>query len=274
MDKDIVKSNALVEACYRPASLNQMRLLLAAMLDIKAGEELDHKREFTITAGGFSALTDTTLRTNYKALAQAADDLMNMIITVNVRPNGDPRRVHKRKINVVSACDYVENEGCVKLEFTPAIIPYISNLKTQFTKYNAKNIMHMKSSYGIRLYELCLQWLATGNAREFTVQDFKKLFGLEKKYPRVGTLKDKVIKPALNDINKYSDLSVEFGQVKAGKVITHFQFVISKKENANQQQLFAPGGASVKLSKKHIEQHAYPGESWDDAKTRLSTGVS
>ena len=52
---------------------------------------------------------------------------------------------------------------------------------------------------------------------------------LGKAYERIGNIKDKVIKPALADINKHSNLNVAFGQRKAGRRVTHFQFVITQK---------------------------------------------
>ena len=230
-----MKANALIEASYKPASLYQMRLLIAALCQVKAGEKLSYKREFTITAGGLAELTGNTLRTNYRKLARAADELMEMIVTVPYRPNGDSRKLIKRKINVVGQCDYVAGEGCVKLEFTPQILPYISALSSHFTKYKAKYVMPMRSSYSIRLYELCLQWTGFGTEREFEVDEFRELLGLGDKYPKVDVLKNKVIKPALADINKFSDLNVTFGQRKAGRRITHFQFVITRKGQAGKR---------------------------------------
>lgn len=265
MDKDIVKANALIDACYKPASVWQMRLLLAAMLDIKAGEKIDHQRDFVVTAGSLADLTGNGLRGNYRHLARAADELLNMSITVKSRPNGDSRRVVKRVINVVSQCEYMEREGYVVLNFTHHILPYISKLSSHFTKYKAQHVMHMRSGYSVRLYELCLQWMHFGAEREIQVDEFKQLLGLGKKYPKVSMLKARVIKPALADINKHSNLHVDFGQVKAGRWVTHFQFVINKKA----KQTATP---KKKLTKKYIEQNARPGESWENVKDRLQRG--
>ena len=154
-----------------------------------------------------------------------------MIITVPYRPNGDERQPVKRMINVVDCCDYYEGKGCVQLQFTRSIMPYISELSSHFTRYKARYVMPMRSSYGIRLYELCLQWISFGSEREFTITEFKKLLGLEgkKAYARLDVLKRKVIKPAQADINKHTDLQITFGQRKAGRRVTHFQFAITRK---------------------------------------------
>ena len=216
MGKDIVKSNALIEASYKPASLTQMRLLLAALMQIKATDKLSYKTEFVVTAGGLADLTGNAMKQNYRLLERAAKELMEMIITVPYRPNGDERQPVKRMINVVDCCDYYEGKGCVQLQFTRSIMPYISELSSHFTRYKARYVMPMRSSYGIRLYELCLQWISFGSEREFTITEFKKLLGLEgkKAYFRLDVLKRKVIKPALADINKHTDLQITFGNAK------------------------------------------------------------
>ena len=256
-NQDIVKSNALIEAMYAPGSVYKMRLLMAALMQIKSKEKLDHNTDFEITANALADLTGNAAMNNYRELARAADELLHTVVEVNERPNGEKGRIRKRKINLTSGCEYVKSEGKVVLNFGPYAIPYISNLSKRFTQYQAKYVMPMKSSYGIRLYELCLQWL--GDEREFEVGEFKQLFGLQKKYNRLDVLKAKVINPALRDINTHSDIRVDFGQRKAGRKVTHFQFMITKK------------AATKKLPfDKFVEQHARPGESWEAAKKRLS----
>ena len=231
-----MKANALIEASYRPASLYQMRLLVAALCQVKAGEKLSYKREFIITAGGLADMTGTAVKTNYRMLKRATDELFEMYITIYDKPNGTGKVTRNyTKKRVVNQCFYSGGEGIVKLQFAPAIIPYISALSSHFTKYKAKYVMPMRSSYGIRLYELCLQWVGFGSEREFEVDEFKELLGLGDKYKAIKDLKAYVIQPAIKDINTHSDLSVSLGQMKAGRRVTHFQFVIKRKEQARKR---------------------------------------
>ena len=74
-----------------------------------------------------------------------------------------------------------------------------------------------------------LIWISFGSERELTVDEFRKLLGLGNKYKTVDILKRDVIRPAIKNINKHSDLKVEFGQRKSGRWITHFQFAIIRK---------------------------------------------
>ena len=232
---DIVKSNALVEACYRPKSVNQMRLLLAALTQVSAKQELTHETEFTVTAGALSDMTGNSMEASYQALKRAADELMDMIVTIDILPNGESGQPYKRRMNVVAACDYVQENGCVRLQFTHPIVPYISSLSSHFTAYKTKVLMNLKNRYGIRMYELCMQWIPFGPEREITVDKFRKIFQVEDRHKKVYALKRYVISPAIQDVNKHTDLQIRFGQVKAGRAITHFQFVITKKKGTKKK---------------------------------------
>ena len=264
MPEDIVKSNALIEASYRPDSLWQMRLLLACLVQIKATAKLDDKQVFSVTANELADMTGQAARTAYRHLKRAADELANMSIIVKEHPDGRMRRANRQRLNVVQRCGYYEGEGRVEIEFTRVIIPYISELKTRFTQYQAKYVMPMRSSYGIRLYELCLQWF--GDAREFEVDEFRELLGLGNKYPKIEVLKRKVIRPALKDINTHTDIRVYFGQRKAGRTITHLQFQITRIADKSN-----PPALAKKMSfDDYVKKHSNPGESWDQAKERLT----
>ncbi len=260
-NQDVVKSNALIEAVYNPGSVYQMRLLMAALMQIKAKEKVDFRREYVITANSLADMTGSVAQNNYAELKGAADDLMNQVVTIKNNPNGEPGKPSRTKINLVSSCEYYDGEGRVSLRFTEEILPYVSDLKNRFTQYQAKYVMPMRSSYGIRLYELCLQWL--GEEREFSVDEFRQLFGLKDKYKSIKDLKKYVVYKALDDINTHSDIRVSFGQRKAGRRVSHFQFMIVKPQPKVKALGIRDWITKYKMAK--------PGESWETAISRLKT---
>ena len=207
-----------------------MRLLFAALTQVSANQELSHETEFTVSAGALSDLTGANVQASYKALKRAADELMGMNVTIDIFTNGESGRPYERRMNVVTACDYVKENGCVRLQFTHPIMPYISSLSSHFTAYKTKILMNLKNRYGIRLYELCMQWSPLGPEREIEVDRFRKIFQVEDRHKNVYDLKRYVIYPAIRDVNEHTDLNIRFGQLKRARTITHFQFVITKKK--------------------------------------------
>jgi len=159
----------------------------------------------------------------------------------------------------VSGIEYVDDEATLNLYFAPKIIPYLSQLSGNFTAYKLKHISKFKSKYGIRLYELLIQWKAIGS-REITIEEFRDKFDLVDKYPSIKDLKKYVLEPALGDINEHSNMIVKMGQRKRGKRIAALQFDFNLKAEMAKKK---------RPSKKFIGDNAKPGESWEDAERRI-----
>ncbi|WP_432757464.1 RepB family plasmid replication initiator protein, partial [Escherichia coli] len=52
----------------------------------------------------------------------------------------------------VSQIAYNDNEATVDLIFAPAVVPFITRLEEQFTKYELQQVSSLSSAYAIRLY--------------------------------------------------------------------------------------------------------------------------
>ena len=125
---------------------------------------------------------------------------------------------------------YNEGEGDITLFFSPTIIPYLSELKGNFTKYKLEHISNFKSVYSIRIYELLCQWSFIGE-REVEIEELKKQLGLEDKYRgRPSNFISRVIAVAKNDINNHSNIHLEYGLRKTGRKITHIQLKFDMKK--------------------------------------------
>ncbi|MDO9700244.1 RepB family plasmid replication initiator protein, partial [Glaesserella parasuis] len=56
----------------------------------------------------------------------------------------------------------MKTEGRFYIEFHDELIPYISELHDNYTKYQLVNIGAFSSTHSIRLYELCSQYRDKG----------------------------------------------------------------------------------------------------------------
>ncbi|MFX7291334.1 RepB family plasmid replication initiator protein, partial [Acinetobacter baumannii] len=75
------------------------------------------------------------------------------------KANGNIRNVMSRWVSQIA---YNDNEATVDLIFAPAVVPFITRLEEQFTKYELQQVSSLSSAYAIRLYELLIQWRSTG----------------------------------------------------------------------------------------------------------------
>jgi len=241
-NKNMKVSNALLDASYRPESLYQMRLLLAATAQIRDGQKITSDTEFEITAEGMADLIGITDRSGslYGHLKRATDELSRMTIKVREYHDGRKRQKRYSRINVTSICHYDEGAARVIIQFGKHFVPYVAELRERYKLYSLRIGMRMRSTYGIRLYEQCLRW-GFRNEWEVSVEEFRELMGLEDKYSEVGELKRRVIEPALRDVNEFTEFRIRFGQRKAGRRITHLQFAIETDEPTQTQPLKVKG---------------------------------
>jgi|APSaa5957512535_1039671.scaffolds.fasta_scaffold01914_13 plasmid replication initiation protein len=223
----ITKSNKLIEAQYR-LSVQETKAILACIAQVNPLEIIDPMKPYYLYATDLMDLFGVDQTNAYKALKDIASRLFHRYVTIDT-PDPNHPEIEQTQTRWISAIDYVPTRGQVRLYFAPKIIPYLTQLEGQFTSYKLECIAKMNSSYGIRLYELLVQWQCSG-FREVEIEWLKKQFQLENKYSRFYNFKVKVIEPAIKDINKHSNLWVKWGQRKQGRNISHLQFEFGLKE--------------------------------------------
>ncbi|MDD0441774.1 replication initiation protein, partial [Shigella sonnei] len=116
----------------------------------------------------------------------------------------------------VSSRTYFKKEGRFRIAMTDEVMLYLTQLKGQFTQYQLKHIAYFNSVHSIRIYELITQYRSVGS-REITVEKLKEWLQVENKYPRFNSLNQRVLEPAITEINEKSDLVVEVEQIKRGR---------------------------------------------------------
>jgi plasmid replication initiation protein len=224
----VVKSNKVLEASYK-MSLAEQRILLACIAKIQKKEVLLEDNQFEISAIEIADLTELKQATHiYRFLEEAAEKLSKRQVIIN-DPDPDKPKTRKRTINWISCIDHQPGDGRVIIQFSKAIIPYLSQLTRDFTKYKLQNIAKFKSTYSIRMYELLVQWLSIGK-RELEVDWLKKQLQVEDIYEQIFDFKKRVIDVAVKEINQHSNIWGKYTQRKAGRTITHFLFTFGEKE--------------------------------------------
>ena len=219
------KSRWLVEASYK-LSLQEQRFLLLCVGKINPSKPVPES--LTITAQEFYCqFPDVGVKNSYVELKKAIDKLWDRsVIVKDPNQTEEFRWIQKRVI-------YHKGEGRASICFSTDISKYISQLSGQFSKIALNNICNLRSTYSIRLYELCQQFIETGN-RLITVESLRELLQLGEAYKEFKTLNRDVISPALKELNDKSNLIVKVAKVKKGRSIHALHFTFTEKK---QQQL-------------------------------------
>lgn len=212
------KSNALVEASYK-LTLQEQRFLLVCIGRFNPKEENPEKTLVITAAEFYESFPDMGRQHAEAKLKESVDRLWDRSIIIK----GDKEREEFRWIQY--RAQYLTGEAKVKITFSDAIMPYLTQLKGQFTRVIVKNVSSLSSAYSIRIYELLQQFRTTGD-RMIAIDDFRSMLGIEDKYKAFKSLNQLLLKPAIEELNEKSDLSVTVDTVKQGRkvVALHFRF--------------------------------------------------
>jgi len=267
----VYKANQVVEAGYK-LTLNEQRVVLACIAQVHSAEQLLTTDEFELSAKDFAKLFSVSDDRAYHALIEVTESLFNRYVVVD-NPYPDRPRVKRLKMRWISSIEYLTDEGKISLCFSQKMLPYLSELKGQFTKYELKHIGNMTSIYGIRLYELLMQWKTTGK-REIDIEWLKKQFELDASYDRMFDLKKRVLDPAIKDINTHSNFNVSWEQRKTGRRVTHLTFTFAEKQPLTPEKPKRVAKPKEKMiygvAVSEIERLARGTESYEQAAARIN----
>ncbi len=254
MSKDlIVKANALVEASYY-LTANEQRLILSAIAQVPKNGVLRDDRIYLVNADDFIAL-GVHPKTAYREMEEAIQRLFDRMITIKnngaylktrwVQSIGKVNKEMADKLGLLPANELVllDKKSLVYgIQFSHQVLPFLTNLTANFTKYKLTEIAGFSSHYSYRFYEFIMQFQSTG-VTKISLNDLRQRLDLGDKYKATRDLNRWVIETAIKEINERSPYKVEYTLLKTGKKFTHLELKFKKKEtaknNKNQDQTTA-----------------------------------
>ena len=215
------KSRWLIEASYK-LTLQEQRFMLCCVAKINPLEALP--KSITVYAADFHAQFPNMGRNNAELeLKKAVDKLWDRSIFVK-----DPEQTEEFRW-IQKRVKYHKGEGRVSVSFGDDVAKYLTQLSGQFAKIALDNISGLKSVYSIRIYELCQQFIKSGN-RLITVEEFRFLLGLDGSYSQFKELNKFVVSPSVKELNIKSNLNIIVQQIKKGRKIHALHFIFKEKE--------------------------------------------
>lgn len=225
----VVKDNALINASYN-LDLVEQRLILLAIVEARgSGRGINANDPLEVHAESYVNQFNVARQTAYQALKDACKDLFARQFSYQeINKRGKVENVLSRWVSEIR---YIDDEATVKLIFAPAIVPLITRLEEQFTKYELQQISELSSAYAVRLYELLIAWRSTGQTPVIELAEFRQKIGvLDDEYTRMGNFKDRVLNLAIAQINEHTDIKVKCEQHKKGRNISGFSFTFKQKK--------------------------------------------
>jgi len=158
------------------------------------------------------------------------DELMKSIVTIRDADNPS----NFTKIQLVYKTRY-EN-GILYTNIDEELLKYIKEAQEKlFTRFKIQNIKPLNSIYAIRLYLLAKQFEDTG-WRIMSIDELKRIVGIENKYKKITDLKRRVLEVAKKQINKNTDIEIDYELIKEKKKFTQIKIIVKKKEKIKTEE--------------------------------------
>ena len=138
----------------------------------------------------------------------------------------------------------------VTIRFSPEIMPYLINLKKNFTQHALSDISELNSKHSIILY----RWLSMnynqyehysykGGRREeqveayrnpsISIRELREMTDIVNEYKLFADLEKWILKKPLEEINDHTSFNVTYDKIKKGRSIDSIVFHIEKKRCAD-----------------------------------------
>lgn len=226
--KEIVtKSNELIHSCYSFSLLEQQLLLFIVSTVDPFSKNMDF--DYKIHVKDFLKKFP---KKNKNIYADIEDSIMNKFWDRELL-YWDYEKYNYGKFRWLSHVYYEKKEGYFLLEFSRATRHFLHQLKSNFTSYYIDNIKKFKSTFSIRIYEICICNINKSNKGNFVfiieLKTLREWLDLEKKYLDFYDFKRRVLLKAQTEINAHSDLNVSFDEIKEGRKVVAIRFHVERK---------------------------------------------
>ncbi|CAN2044895.1 putative Initiator Rep protein WH1 domain-containing protein [Candidatus Magnetomoraceae bacterium gMMP-1] len=220
MKQLVKKANSLVETPYKLSAREQKIILF---LISKIHKDDDHFCLYKMNVQEFKSIAELKGKSFYSELIKITNSLQDKRVPIPDNPN--------LMVRWLASCEYKEGQGCIEIEISQKLKPYLLQLKKRFTQYQLKNVIKMKSAYSIRMYELLKQYEKIAE-RVFSLENLKTILGIQSnQYKLYADFRRRVLLQAEKEINQKSDLSFTFTEKKRGRKVIGIVFKIKSKIN-------------------------------------------
>lgn len=224
------KANAAIAASYR-LSMNEQRILLAVLAQVRNNEPVTDQKMYFVTASDIVA--EGKERGNeFHALKDACNSLFNRVVTIEGVPNGAsklPTVGPLRTRWIQSEVTYFKGKGKIGLRLSHDILPYLNQLRSDFSRIPTKPIISMTSAHAVRIFEMLMQYRDTGVCK-ISVIELRKRLGLEKAYRKFTDFKRRVIDISLKQINESAGIEADVEYIRKGKAVESLVFRFARDE--------------------------------------------
>ena len=215
------QSHMLVNARYA-LSRGEIDIIITLMTAIKKEDEDFKDYKFT--------MKDLEQKTNRKWNSKQLKDTIKSIMS---KPLELPKEEDDKSWTIVPWFSYFnyDKNGLITCRFDKGLKPYLLQISGTRIISDHRHLLPMPSSYSKRMYLLLKEYDKIGS-RKFNIEVLQTALKVPKSHKtRYNKFKQDVLQRSEHDINKFTDLEVNFIEKKQGRKIHEIVFFIRKNNN-------------------------------------------
>lgn len=220
LDKSVVKKNVSVIHINAKLSLIQRKLVNALLYN--AYDHLLSQDTHSLNVALLSEMIGFDSR-NLAHLKAALTGLVETSIQWDVlEDNGSSSWEVATLLSFArirdGVCSYRYDKGLAEKLYHPDI----------YSKINLSVVRDMRSAHALVLYENCYRFIDLGHTAWWDLETFRKLMSIDdvQSYQEFKSLNRNVIKPAVAEVNKLSNIQIELETRQKGRTVTGLRFLL------------------------------------------------
>jgi plasmid replication initiation protein len=230
----VTQSNALVESRYFMSKNEQ--LIICAMISF-----IDPKDEDFLTyrtsVSQFAELLGIDKKSSNREMKVIIERLLTRVIQLDT--------IHGWKMfQWLSYAEADTRNDSLFLRFHDQLKPYLLELKSQFTSFKLDEVVHLKSVYSIRIYQLVKDYIGR-KQKIFTYYliDFRSIVlgKNSKKYPVFKDFRVNILDKSKKELDEKSPLTFTYKTIRVGRSIGKIEFTIVRQNLKNQEAITVSG---------------------------------
>lgn len=222
----ITQRNDFIDLGINKLSLNEDRFIQYVFSKIKPDTIVKGDFDYiNIKVADFCELFGIKTKHFYTTFRQMVDDIDGLSYWYY-----DKEAKKISKIRFFSETDIFPGKGLIRIKLNHSLYDYLTGQKP-FTAYYLYNILAFSKSRHTRpLYTLCKRY-EYKKGFSISLDTLKQYLGIPDKYKRYVDLNKNVLMPCIEEINKYSDIFVQFvgGIEKGERKISRLDFIVRRK---------------------------------------------
>lgn len=231
---EVRKSNALIQKSRFDLSLQQQKILLFLISQISPSDTEFQTYSFSIKDFCSVCGINTTSGRNYQMIKNQIKQIADKSIWLDM-----PDR--EVLVRLIEKPEIIKESGVIRIRFDKDMMPFLLQLRSNYTKYELIYILRFNSKYSLRLYEYIksVHYDEMNSYTQYVSLDgLKRIIGAEK-YELFKEFNRSVLKPAVNEINRYSDKNVKIDTVKNNNIVVGLNISITTKSIMERAELGA-----------------------------------